>query len=202
MSGTANSYQSLSQPKWRRSGVSPGGSTSERKPKVFSASGIECSFASTSTVESCSSRRFSAGASANQLSPNVYGMTSGGTMPSTWSIRKNGVPSTVALVVDPAHPGDRHVGQLADQPDHLELVVESVRREDGDVLGGGGDAGHPLLLDGLAVLCHRPVRMMVSDDIPLESTPLSTVTSGCHPAGHHGGQPLRHHRRECGDVAG
>ena len=71
MSGTANSYQSLSQPKCRRSGLGPGGSISERKPNVFSASGIECSFANTSTVESCSSRCRSAGASANQLSPNV-----------------------------------------------------------------------------------------------------------------------------------
>ena len=67
---------------------------SARNPNVASAWGIECSFASTSTVESCSSRWRSTGASANQFPPKVYGMTSGGTMPSTWSIRKNGVPST------------------------------------------------------------------------------------------------------------
>ncbi|CFS66164.1 Uncharacterised protein [Mycobacterium tuberculosis] len=34
-------------------------------------------------MASCSWRWRSAGASANQLSPNVYGMTSGGTTPST-----------------------------------------------------------------------------------------------------------------------
>lgn len=32
-------------------------------------------------------------ASANQLSPKVYGMTSGGTSPSIRSMRKNGAPS-------------------------------------------------------------------------------------------------------------
>ncbi|CNM92046.1 Uncharacterised protein [Mycobacterium tuberculosis] len=31
--------------------------------------------------------------------------------------------------------------------------------------------------------CHRAVKMMVSDDMPVESTPLSTVTSGAAPPG-------------------
>ena len=151
MSGTAKSYQDRTQLKCRRSAVSPARS-SARKPNVFSALGIECSFASTSTVASCSSRWRSAGASANQLLPKVYGMTSGGTTPSTWSITKNGRPQDVAGVLDPAHPRDRDVGQLADLPDHLELVVKSIRREYRHVLGGGRHPRHQLLLDRLAVL--------------------------------------------------
>ena len=61
MSGTANSYQSLSQPKCRRSAVSLGGSDLGRKPKTCLGSGIACSLAITSTVVSCSSRCSPAG---------------------------------------------------------------------------------------------------------------------------------------------
>ena len=69
MSGTANSYHDFSQFRLRRNAFAS--SPSARNPKVFSACGIECSFASTSTVLSCSSRRDSAGESANQFPPNV-----------------------------------------------------------------------------------------------------------------------------------
>ena len=48
---------------------------------------------------------------------------------------------------------------------------------------------------------QRPVRMIVSDDMPLASTPLSTVICGCDAAGHHGGQPLRHHVGQRADVS-
>ena len=105
-------------------------------------------------------------------------------MPSTWSIRKNGVPSTSPVVLHPPHPGDRDVGQFADQPDHLELVVQPVRREDRDVLGSvGATRATHFCSVGVPSSSHRPVRMMVSEDIPLESTPLSTVTSGATPPG-------------------
>ena len=36
---------------------------------------------------------------------------------------------------------------------------------------------------GVPSSVHRPVRMIVSEDIPLESMPLSTVTSGVMPSG-------------------
>ncbi|CFE83263.1 Uncharacterised protein [Mycobacterium tuberculosis] len=82
MPSTAKSYQDRTQLKCRCSVVSlvrPW----VRKLNVFWALGIECSVANAATVASCSWRWRSAGASANQLSPNVYGMTSGGTTPST-----------------------------------------------------------------------------------------------------------------------
>ena len=73
MSGTAKSYQDRTQLKCLRSAVVAvlAGLPVRRKPNVFSASGIECSDASTETVASCSSRWRSAGASANQLPPKV-----------------------------------------------------------------------------------------------------------------------------------
>ncbi len=55
---------------------------------------MACSPASTPTELSCSCRCSSGDASKSQLSPKVYGMTSGGTIPSIRSMRKNGVPST------------------------------------------------------------------------------------------------------------
>ena len=54
--------------------------------------------------------------------------------------------------LEPAHPRDGNVGQLADLADHVELVVESIGREHRDVFGGGRDPRHQLLLDRLAVL--------------------------------------------------
>src|SRR6516165_8150088 len=84
MSGTAKSYQDRTHAKWRSSAVpEPLGDPSARNPNVDVGSGIACSFASTSIVESASSRCDSGGASYNQLPPNVYGMTSGGTTPWT-----------------------------------------------------------------------------------------------------------------------
>src|ERR1700756_3775373 len=80
MSGTAKSYQDRTHAKWRSSAVPE---PSDRNPNVDAGSGIACSFASTSIVESCSSRCDCGGASKNQLPPNVYGITSGGTTPTT-----------------------------------------------------------------------------------------------------------------------
>ena len=105
-------------------------------------------------------------------------------MPSTWSIRKNGVPSTVAGGLQPAHPRDRDVGEFADQPHHLELVVQPVRREHRDVVARWARPGPPTSVPwSRRPRSQRPVRMMVSEDIPLESTPLSTVMSGATPPG-------------------
>ena len=108
-SGTANSYQARSQPRLRRSALSRAGRRRSRKPKVSAASGIACSLRQPSTVLSWRSRCSSGGASASQLSPKVYGMTSGGTTPSIRSIRKNGVPSTspVGSSHRPSAPGRR-----------------------------------------------------------------------------------------------
>ena len=91
-------------------------------------------------------------------------------------------PQPVGL--QPPHPGNRDVGLLADQPDHLELVVHAVRREHRHVLRGGRDPRHPLLFPcAWPSSSQRPVRMIVSDDMPLASTPLSTVISGAAPPG-------------------
>ena len=202
MSGTANSYQSLSQPKWRRSGLSPGGSISARKPKVFSASGIECSFASTSTVESCSSRRLLGG---------------GVDEPVVAERVRHDVGRHDA--VDVIHQEERRAEHGAVRRRSTAPrgpARRSARRPAGSrrIDGRAGTSGTPARPRRSAPpapptsarpACRPPtsgpVRMMVSDDMPLESTPLSMVTSGCHPAGHHGGEPLRHDRRECGDVA-
>ena len=108
--------------------------------------GIECSFASTSTVSSCSSRCDSAGESANQLPPNVYGITSGGTMPDDVVHQEELRAQHGARRLEPPHPRHRNIGQLADLPDHLELLVHPVRREHRHVLGGRRDPRHPLLL--------------------------------------------------------
>ena len=55
----------------------------------------------------------------------------------------------VAGVLHPPDAGDRHVGQFADEPDDVELVVQPVGGKDRDVLGARGDARHPLLLVGV-----------------------------------------------------
>ena len=55
---------------------------------------MACRSAIAFTVLSWSRRCSSGVASASQLSPKLYGSTSGGTTPSIRSIRKNGVPST------------------------------------------------------------------------------------------------------------
>ena len=101
--------------------------------------------------------------------------------------QEEGCSEDVAGGLEPAHARDGDVGQLADRPYHLELVVESIRGKDLHVLGGRRHPGHQLLLDlfgtGCPPCCQRAVRMMVSDDMPVESMPLSTVTSGFAPPG-------------------
>ena len=151
------------------------------EPEGLLGFGIACSVAITSTVLSCSSRcargRVGEPVVAERVRHHV-----GRHLPSTWSIRKNGCRGPTGGL-QPAHPRHRDVGELADQPDHLELVVQPIGREDRHVVFGRRDPGHPLLLRGAAVGSQRPVRMIVSDDIPLESTPLSTVISGATPPG-------------------
>ena len=80
----------------------------------------------------------------SQLSPNVYGITSGGTTPSTCPITKNGAPSMPGVGLAPVQRRDRHRRRAADVADDLELALEVVRREHGDVDGIGRDAGHEI----------------------------------------------------------
>ena len=74
--------------------VSPGGVERRGSANAPRRRSIAWSPARTPTVASCSRRWSSGAASYSQLSPNVYGMTSGGTTPSTRSITKNGEPIT------------------------------------------------------------------------------------------------------------
>ena len=58
----------------------------------------------------------------------------------------------LAGLLQPPHARDRHVGELADLADHLELVAEVVAREDREVLGGRGHAGDERVRRPLAAL--------------------------------------------------
>src|SRR5581483_11335804 len=180
MSGTAKSYQDRTHAKWRSSAV-PG--PSERKPNVDVGSGIACSFARTSTVESCSSRCDSAGASENQFPPNVYGITSGGTTPSTKSIRKNGAPSTSPVVSI-----QRTWGTGTSVSSETNRITSNwwSSRYDGNTgtsCAVGATRTTKRCSTGALSSVHCAVRMIVSDDMPFASTPLSTVTSGVAPPG-------------------
>src|ERR1700722_7488492 len=182
MSGTAKSYQDRTQLKCLRRAVSPFWS-SARKPKVLSAFGIECSNASTETVASCSSRWRSAGASANQLPPNVYGMTSGGTTPSTKSIKKNGVPKTSPVC---SSQRTRGTGTSVSSPTFRITPNWWSSRYVGNTWTSsavGATRATSFCVTGRPSSSQRAVKMMVSDDMPVESTPLSTVTCGIAPPG-------------------
>ena len=203
MSGTANSYQSFSQPKCRRSGVSPGGSISDEEAEGrASASGIECSFASTSTVASCSSRLLLGGRVGEPVAAERVRHHVGRHDAVDVIHQEERRTEHVARVLHPPDAGDRHVGQFADQSDDVELVVQAIGREHRHVRGARGDAGHPLLLRRLAVLLPLPGQ---DDGLRRHPVGVDAAFDGHlrgRPAGHDGGQPLRHHRGQGGDVAG
>ena len=150
MSGTANSYQDFSQSRLRRNALRS--DPSARKPNVVSASGIECSFASTSTVLSCSFALRSAGESANQLPPKVYGITSGGTTPVDvvhQEERRAQHRRRSARASAPAAPARRSVSPTS----RITSNWWSIRYDEntGTSCVGGRDAGHPLLFVLLTV---------------------------------------------------
>ena len=104
-------------------------------------------------------------------------------MPSTWSIRKNGVPSTSPVF---SSQRTRGTGTSVSSPARRITSNWWSNRYHGNTgmsaSVGATRATHFCSL-GEPSSVQRPVRMMVSEDIPLESTPLSTVMSGATPPG-------------------
>ena len=103
--------------------------------------------------------------------------------------------------LQPPHKRNRDVGLLADQPDHVELVVHPIRREHRHVLFGGRDARHPLLFVLLTI------RLPTSgQDDGLRGHPVG-VDPALHghlrryAAGHDRRQPLRHHVGQRADIS-
>jgi hypothetical protein len=93
----------------------------------------------------------------------------------------------------PPHPGHRDVGLLADEPDDVELVVHPIRREHRHVLRSGRHPRHPLLFAALAVLVPAAGQ---DDGLRGHTVGVDAAFHGdlrCDTAGHHGGQPPRHH---------
>src|SRR3954468_3745908 len=94
-------------------------------------------------------------------------MTSGGTIPSTRSMKKNGAPRTAPVASSQRGVGTgtsdssptRRIASnwwssryAANQADPLELVVEPVRREHRHVVGGRGDPDHVAAASPLPLL--------------------------------------------------
>ena len=133
-SATAKSYQARVRARFARSGASPAWCGS-RKANVARRPG--CRAARRAPPPCCPA----AGAAARRPRRTASCRRScraarrAAPTPSTRSIRKNGVPSTVAGRLHPADRRHRHVGELADEPHRVELVLELVRREDRHVLG-------------------------------------------------------------------
>ena len=104
-------------------------------------------------------------------------------MPSTWSIRKNGVPSTSPEF---SIQRTRGTGTSVSSPTFLMTSNWWSSRyvgKTGTSAADGATLATHFCSTGLPSSVHRPVRMIVSEDIPLESIPLSTVTSGAVPPG-------------------
>ena len=118
------------------------------------------------------------------------------------SMRKNGVPSTSPVGSNSADLRHRHVGPLADDPHRVVLVLERVVHEDREVLGG----------DGATRATYSPVRgspssvqvaskTSVSEDMPLASMPLCSVTFGSRARRQRTGQPALEQCRDGGWIA-
>ena len=200
MPGTANSYQSLSQPKWRRSAVSPGGSTSARNPNVLSALGIACSLAmhlDGGVLQFALLLRCGIG---EPVVAERVGHHVGRHDAVDVIHQEERGAQHLAGVLQPAHARHRDVGEFAGQPHHLELVVQPVPRKHRDVGLGGRDPRHPLLFPGVAVLGPAAGE---NDGLRRHSVGVDAAFHrdvGGDAARHDGGQPLRQHRGQGGDV--
>ena len=84
----------------------------------------------------------------------------------------------------PAHGRHGDVGLLADDPHRVVLVLERVVGEDRQVLAPPARRGRRTRRDGASPSSVQAAsRIRVSDDMPLASTPLCSVTTGSAPAG-------------------
>ena len=90
-----------------------------------SASSMACSRASTLMLDDCSVARSSGVAADTQLS-KLYGITSGGTRPSTRRMTKNGAADGRLVRLAPEHLGDRHVRRRPRLGHHPGLALEVV----------------------------------------------------------------------------
>ncbi len=149
---------------------------------------VRLNVANAATVASfCAGAGVSAGASVNQLSPNV----------------RHDVGRHHALdVVHQKERSSQHVVPVvsiqhsAGWGTSVSLSDRSLQLRSSRYVGNTGIGGrrprHQLLLDRSPVLLPpASIKMMVSDDMPVESTPLSTVSR--RPTGQHARQPARYH---------